>query len=110
MEHLPHIIKTANDLGYHEFHCFLNETRRDIKLATATLDLCAACRCCADHQKDKPHVYAPWREDSEPLTSNKSLTRECKCTCRQLARFVCRMHPDSDYERDGRRRVSDEPH
>lgn len=51
---------------------------------------CAACRCCVRH-RDKPLVWAPYKEYIVPSTPTAS---SCMCSCRHDARMLCRVHPE----------------
>ena len=77
--------------GYEAFHRFLDDTRQDENLAHEVLEVCRNCQCCNDHQQRKPSQYQPWVPVSLPTQTH----RECQCSCRHLARWVCRYHPDS---------------
>ncbi len=67
------------------------ETDINIKLAKW-----AACGCCARHNRDKPTVWAGWKE--LPLNGTRTVAERCvrRCDCRHNARILCRMHEDSD--------------
>jgi hypothetical protein len=56
---------------------------------------CAACKCCARHQKDKPRQFIHWLEPPEKstLVSDSDRVTMCQCDCRHMARFICRQVP-----------------
>ena len=55
----------------------------------------AACGCCARHNRDKPTVWAGWKE--LPFNGTQTVAGvDCMCDCRHKARILCRMHEDSD--------------
>ena len=45
-----------------------------------------ACKCCSRHNTDKPKKLEPWIETS----FNDNQYTSCNCSCRHLARFICR--------------------
>lgn len=57
-----------------------------------------ACNCCIRHQFNKPTVFAELGPDSPRMTPPRSPSPvpgyACGCMCRQLARVICRQHPD----------------
>ena len=46
-----------------------------------------ACKCCARHQINKPKKLSHWSE----LQFNDTQHTGCKCNCRHLSRFLCRV-------------------
>jgi hypothetical protein len=45
-----------------------------------------ACKCCKIHSLNKPKILAPWVDT--PFNGNQY--KSCKCSCRQISRFICR--------------------
>jgi len=52
------------------------------------LDYLSACNCCVTHQVNKPRFFCTW-VDTTP--AEWYTQKQCKCTCRQLARAICRQ-------------------
>ena len=51
-------------------------------------DFVANCTCCARHQTDRPRLLAPWVEtEGTPFQTFSP----CSCTCRHMARIICRQ-------------------
>ncbi len=59
------------------------------------LDHCLKCKCCTRHQVLRPKRLEPWTEDmAEVDIKIKWMNTECECSCRHMARFICRQCDD----------------
>ena len=53
------------------------------------------CTCCYRHQYNKPNTMVLWTH----LHKNYYYVNKlCKCSCRHLARFICRQFDDKGIE------------
>lgn len=54
---------------------------------------CLSCRCCNRHQTNKPNMWQPFNNNNNNLSIHQNSF--CICSCRHLARMICRKHPNS---------------
>ena len=59
----------------------------------AKLAFLNTCNCCERHQSNKPITYSPWHD-----CESNGMHWQCECNCRHMARWICRLCPDSDYD------------
>lgn len=52
------------------------------------LDYLSACNCCVTHQVNKPRLFRTWVDTN---LAEWYTPKQCKCTCRHLARRICRQ-------------------
>ncbi len=55
------------------------------------LDTLVLCKCCERHNINKPTTMIPWIELDFNITQDKP----CNCSCRHVARFICRQFEDN---------------
>jgi hypothetical protein len=48
-----------------------------------------ACKCCARHQINKPKTFK--KQENLPISQEHHDNFACKCACRQLSRYICRL-------------------
>lgn len=48
-----------------------------------------ACKCCTRHQINKPKTFK--KQENLPVSREYHDNFACKCTCRQLSRYICRL-------------------
>ena len=48
-----------------------------------------ACKCCTRHQINKPKTFK--KQENLPVSQEIHDNFACKCTCRQLSRYICRL-------------------
>lgn len=53
------------------------------------------CNCCERHLTNRPTRWGPWAELRFNNTQVEDDPESCRCSCRQDARILCRMHPDT---------------
>ena len=70
-------------LGINNYKLFYNNKIIKNNDVLKTLN---ACKCCVRHQKNKPNNMQEWVETEFHNTQYTS----CNCSCRHLARFICR--------------------
>jgi len=51
------------------------------------------CNCCPRHSINKPFMFSPWIENYDYEKTN-IFEKNCLCSCRHYARFICRQHPE----------------
>lgn len=53
------------------------------------LAYCSSCECCERHSIDRPSILAPWVDTIKNHDYDDDDFR-CNCTCRHIARMICR--------------------
>lgn len=62
--------------------------------ALEIFNICLYCRCCDRHQINKPTSWNPYFDyNNNNISIDENTT--CRCSCRHLARRICRQHPNS---------------
>ena len=90
-------LEVVLDFDPYNLDAVLIESSLSSTLAVNLLNMCNNCDCCARHEVNRPTIYEPWVEldvhvqddDDEPYDP------PCDCSCRHVARWVCRHHPDN---------------
>lgn len=54
---------------------------------------CFECSCCERHQINKPNIWQPYVFNGIIISNNN---RRCECSCRHVARWICRKHPNAN--------------
>lgn len=90
INHIYEIISITNknsDLGIYDknYYIYYNGT---LYSKNDVFKLMTTCKCCSRHQQFRPNILAPWQERR---FSNGNITCcSCNCSCRHMARFICR--------------------
>jgi len=64
----------------------------DPLFAQNILNSLAECNCCHNHKLNKPIIFSPFIYNT---SNNTHSIKNCNCSCRHLARHICRLYPDS---------------
>jgi hypothetical protein len=87
-------LEAVLDFDPHALSAVLIESSSSNNLAVNLLSMCNNCDCCARHQLNRPAIYEPWVELDIHL-QDEPYDPPCGCSCRHVARWVCRHHPDN---------------
>ena len=86
-----------NLIQFNENYEYINDDKDSGYKALSLFNRCVNCNCCERHQVNKPNSWTPIPIHQFRRSTNFRNGYYCNCSCRHLARDLCRNHPNSIY-------------